>query len=535
MNIPKKLLYAVLVTLIPLICSALANANQGQNSLYINNSGEVVVYESANLTVTSPLKWKGKTVKFKNSNNLEEWCQRKTFNLHATYDVNHVGRGEIFQPYYEEYFENEIYPRLDKTCKLSKRKGISDTFILYMFKKGDVGYWDYLQLRARHKFNPTNGIRESELQFLEMEKYRLGEAKKKLAQEEYTALSEEMRRNRRINAPETEIFSNDLIQIYPPNYREEISVGDKFWCKNPQLNVVAKIPLKKLHTYITDEYLSQIAPEILTQQCTSPSSLQLYFYQENSHHYWEQAYYSVKKRANLEGEKIEYALANQWISDGPLKQMTQIAEYRKNPYIMWQCEEGMFCDLPGGAYLNAIYHNDSKAIQKLEERSYREMKSAARQFDINSGLELIGIRFADHIEKTSLLQLVANMYMYQYQYNYSSCLTANAQSRTFSYTTPKFDYTNLYGMDMGSVGGDRINATYTVNPEFISLLERLGSHFGSQLQEMGANFHKIRGMEITLSDTKRLQQNYKCDGPEVKQFETNLIDLTKKSLGTKPY
>ena len=503
----------------------------GADGIYVNGNDDVVVYETNGLTVTSPLKRKSMAAFYKNANNIEEWCKRKIFNLQATYDVPHDKRDSLFLPHHIEFFSKKIYPRISKTCGLSTTKNNRkwrDTFLFYMQRKGEYSPWDSLTIIAEYIVN-QGGTRD--LQYIEKQSYARLEAKKRLSKKEHDALFAKMTRNRRVNEAKTTYYTDNLIEIHPPNYRDNTKIGDAYWCSKPKLNIVYKTSQEERDTLITKEYLAPIVYEILDKHCKIPDYLDLYFYPQDQDSYWDQVRYTFCKSNNPASLNCSAAYVKEKSRTAGALQIAVVnREYRKNPHKMWQCEKGVFCELPGGAYLNAIYNNDLQTVQKLDKRATKEMKSSARQFDTNTGLEMIGIRFADYIEDITVSTLVANLYTYQYQYNSRACLGSNAQSRTFSFTTPKYRYENLYGMDVGSVGGDTISATYVVNPEFVPLVNKLGSHFGSVMDGMSAKALKFRGINATLKGAKQLQKKYSCDSPEIKQFERNLIDISSKLI-----
>jgi len=200
------------------------------------------------------------------------------------------------------------------------------------------------------------------------------------------------------------------------------------------------------------------------------------------------------------------------LGDTAKKEVEKVASRR-----FGECaDKGFLCDYPGGKYLNAIYRNDTAVV--------------------------------DAIDKTypygSYLVHIANQYMFNYgktvYYNgrssYNSmhsrkCLGPRARSKTFSYTTDVKRYENIYGMDMGSIGGDKISATYTVNPEFYPLLLKIGGHFGDSLEKLRASMNK--NLEVVLDGARKIQATCDCSSPEVKQFERNLISLTTRYLQRK--
>lgn len=164
-------------------------------------------------------------------------------------------------------------------------------------------------------------------------------------------------------------------------------------------------------------------------------------------------------------------------------------------------DDGPFCDLPFGKYYNAIYRNDVKTIKELDRHS----------------------TFGG-----SWIILLANKYMYQYRYWKGVRMRPNAIEKTFSCTTPTYQYTNLYGMDMGTAGGFEFHATYCVNHEFGAILDEVGSHLGdSAVAFVSPQDNNLR---ILAKGVGRFQENYKYDSPEVRQFETNLISITEQFL-----
>ncbi|MDY6880199.1 MAG: tetratricopeptide repeat protein, partial [Thermodesulfobacteriota bacterium] len=170
-------------------------------------------------------------------------------------------------------------------------------------------------------------------------------------------------------------------------------------------------------------------------------------------------------------------------------------------------EKGPFYNLPGGKLIDAIYRNDMKTVKEVE---------------ITSGLKSLN-------SGSSLLNLVANKYMYAFNQNWPYCHQREKRRRRFSVTIKEKKYENIYGMDMGSIPSWTSSATYVVPKEFYYLLERLGSNMGSDHMEMAAKYFRLRKVIKIFDGIDILQQTNKCDSPDIKQFEKNLISLTTRS------
>lgn len=314
------------------------------------------------------------------------------------------------------------------------------------------------------------------------------------------------KRTKKQNAVSNKLLYNDnLVKIYPYGYSLEGNDISKY-----KLKVVYNCSHEERWQKMDkrDFIMSTLLPLFPIKNAYVTPVLTAIYYKEGEKEYWDwETYrYDVKhadytiKSTGLGPELCKRA------KDAEKQAQKKVAA--QEVIFFGECK-GTFCNLPGGKYLNAIYRNDHDLIASLDKR------------------------YAGAFGRSFLI-CISNQYMYNYgKYRINDedkCLTPQAISKTFSYTTPVTKYSNMYGMDMGSTGGVTTSATYTVNPEFYPLLSQVGDHKGGDWELFTAKGAHNRGMEITLKGAKKLQGTFKCNSREIKQFEKNLISLTTRYL-----
>lgn len=501
---------------------------------YMNTYNELVVYDSGPIIISSPFKSRlGRLKLFDHVDTVDGWCKRKNLQFILEYDCDLAERNSYFAPGFEKFFLDKIFPTIKSLCEKSGSKHQGHSFTFFMRKRNETDYWDNLTISVRYKPHSY------EIKSLR-KRYSLMSGRKHITGKERVDLSRKMNRRWLINPPGEEIYEDDFIRIYPHHNGEQVNhkIGMPGWCEKPELNIVYKMPIEERDKMITFEYLSPLLFKIAKQHCSAPAVVTLYFYPENEDSFWDMAEYQYCRLANIndtcrtDNTKFEYG-SELGRSDGPLKTVTLVKKYRKNPYYLWECDDGIFCDLPGGKYLTAIYEKDLDTIKEMDSLAHRELIGALRGWQTKTGLWQVGLDLTRQVKPVSLLLEVANQYMYHYRFNNRECLQSNAVTKTYTYTAETIRYENLYGMDMGSVGGWTAQTTYTVNPEFYPLLVRLGKFSLFSDVEVTAKYLKLRGLERTAQDVKALQKNFNCNSLEIKRFEKNLIELATMALNGK--
>ncbi|MBU4262744.1 MAG: hypothetical protein KKC76_12885 [Proteobacteria bacterium] len=313
------------------------------------------------------------------------------------------------------------------------------------------------------------------------------------------------------------VFSNDLIRVYsrPPHIS---TVMGKTLESFSGFDIEYDFEHADRGKYLSSQYLAQILFPLARKHSgrllSREDTVTVYYYKNGETHHWDSVDYYFPVQ-DWNGKTAKYAeIKHHYLGEAAEKQQNK----SDSSYLGECAVKGPFCDLPGGKYLNAIYRNDTRTLDAMDS------KYALRT--------------------DSLLVHIANQYMYDYDRKTytgyflntaAECFESGARTKTFSMTTDVVNYKTLSGLDAGSVGGDRVASTYTVNAEFYPLLLKIGSHLGGNIEEVIAQNLNLKGMNMALKGAKQLQIKYSCKSNEVKQFEKNLISLTDRFLKKKNY
>lgn len=491
------------------------------------NSESVLILKNADIEIISPAKRQSIGSQYYNVSNIQQWCKRGVelgFNLNAVYKVTHDNRDTLFDSNYPKFVAKKIYPIIDNTCNLKEKSKYSDSINIDMYKKSEIIPWDTVTYTIHYGKN-SSGI--NDIMYVESFGYGLIGAKNKISHNKYSELLNKMNNSKWLNKKDNVLFENELMVINPHS-QNEAGFDNDIICSNPKFNIIFKISTDEKDEKLNFNYMSPVIFNILKNQCKTPAFAHLYFYPEGEHEYWDYSMYQYTKVAHPTPEqcKLEHAeLMGK--SDGNLKITKRIKEEREHPEMAWECKTGVFCEFPGGIYLNAIYNYDRKMIFKLDKKLHKILVSYARKFDTNTGLDMIGMSMARTIKKDTFLKAILNQYTYDYQRKSSQCLSPSALKKTFSYTTDTIRYENLYGMDMGSIGGDTVSATYLVNPDFYPLVLKVGTHLGGGVDKFAAKKLNLQGRYFILEGLSKMQDKYKCNSNEIITFEKNLLKLAK--------
>jgi FKBP-type peptidyl-prolyl cis-trans isomerase len=201
-----------------------------------------------------------------------------------------------------------------------------------------------------------------------------------------------------------------------------------------------------------------------------------------------------------------------WVSQEKDKQRQKQRNMALRIWDHAECQ-GVFCDLSGGLYLNAIYRNDIELIKKLD-----------RIVNV-SGKTSKG-------EDQSILDSLTVQYMYNYSQN---SYRKDVIRKKFTYTTPEYEkWTgSLY---IGKGGGETFATWWEVPSKFLSLCDIFCRYGGPSplhsfsKSELGTNpYHETisGGVEIRENEEKSFVK------PFLSQFEQNLVSLTEKFLANK--
>jgi len=200
-----------------------------------------------------------------------------------------------------------------------------------------------------------------------------------------------------------------------------------------------------------------------------------------------------------------------------------------NPVISWKNGEvscsGAFCDLPGGAYLHAVYRNDVELIKRFDS----SIDSTVRK-KLGAILSLSG-DFGREPQNFSLLPALANAYLAARSYEVSSSCGDDLVRRTVMRKTPTYDMFDADGLYEGQGGGEMYRFTYVLKPELVPLCDSVCDHLGGRSERFALTSLGHGGATSTLGGIEELVAKQACSSSESTQFENNLASMTALYLG----
>lgn len=325
----------------------------------------------------------------------------------------------------------------------------------------------------------------------------------------------------------TPVYEDARIKLFPR--REN-------WCLRVELDAVYRAEHETRDSAFAGSYvkfLSGIVWDLVNDHCGKPLVLGIDNYREGESERWDSMSFLLERpnKSGFEPVNEKYVeLSGHFLG-------ARAKEHRANlnaNHLGKPCVDGPFCELDGGRYLNAIYRGDVATVREIDRQHATELAAMIDKTGTAFGIQAnnpISNLFKEQIASSSFVEDVTNKYMYAYAAWGRQCYKPGAEDKTFRYTTPVVIETDPWGVTTRS-GGEVYEATYTTNPEFFELRDRLGSHGGAQNSD-----------SPTIMKTKRLvykglvamKDHYACHGAKVTQFEHNLRQIAVAQLnGSNP-
>ena len=294
------------------------------------------------------------------------------------------------------------------------------------------------------------------------------------------------------------------------------------YCAQGEFDVRYRVNSEARDSIMSGDYIASIGNlvgNLVGRQCSQISSFTVHSSSIDEDDIWD----SIRFRFNT--------------SRGPNQPLTVVASLTQSDaakeHDLWveknrlgpACD-GPFCDLAGGKYLNAIYRGDSDMVTEIDTLYRGEAIALLNKLQSNLGLGTlpsIGTELAN--EQPNFLVEVARKYMHAYPVWGDSCFDPGAAEKTYSYTTPVVIETDEYGTN--TYGGDTFEASYTVNPDFFSLRDKLASHKAPNRSDDPAN---VWIKTEVYSGILELFGSGACRTAEVKALENQLRLLTNETL-----
>ncbi|MEL6869371.1 MAG: hypothetical protein AAFO81_06185 [Pseudomonadota bacterium] len=291
-------------------------------------------------------------------------------------------------------------------------------------------------------------------------------------------------------------------------------------CKTREVDLVYRINHEARGSLFPGDYDDSIAntvSDLLGRRCGEILKFRVNAYSAGDEVPWDTTEYRYRRNSG----EIPYQGVTVFQSEAAQDHRQAMAKQSFGP-----CS-GAFCEYPGGRYLNAIYRGDLSIVRQIDAL-HREALAAFKQ----SQLELAGRMLGDAAAKiydtvaqpgqVQLLPVVANKYMHAYGMWGDACLDPGAVTQPYRYVTPTVIETDEYGTTTS--GGLVIETTYTNNPEFFPLRDKLASHKGANRSDDPANL-AVKG--AIFKGIVAMTKSGDCRSAEVKQFERNLRQLTE--------
>lgn len=195
-----------------------------------------------------------------------------------------------------------------------------------------------------------------------------------------------------------------------------------------------------------------------------------------------------------------------------------------------------FAALSYGAYFDALYNRDFKALRQLD-RTYLEGVRPLMAFGLQQLSELgplldamAGRRageskaeIAQVLDNLTAVYAVTGAYLLDYQSVYGKCLRDDAITMTVT-TKTDFVTRNGFGTEIGRRPGWTTQDAYRVNAEFAGQLRALFNTANDSAQAQLLDFFLN---DATISElrsaTRALMREFDCNAPEIKQLEAGLL------------
>ena len=309
------------------------------------------------------------------------------------------------------------------------------------------------------------------------------------------------------------------------------------WCGNgPRINpaklkIVYNVQHDKrdaIFGYNYEQFIEDAIRPILAASCAdkAPRMVSLYFFRGDDFEYYDVMRYKLVDDA---GQNVVTLLANTRNEKHPHYKAVAAME------DLGSCEGGPFCELFGGIYLDAIFRGDNELVRQLDRQIAEEVANDPNMAGVNKFTSIITGEQQGVLADTSYLKLLAVYYMGQYSSDFSSspgesCLRPGARSITRKATVPVVHFQDMRGIPQGSTGGWEFGQVYQVNQQFIALCDKICGAGGSSGVEFASHVLGSYKLRSVLVGFKQLISRHKCDSPEVRQFEDNLVTLTFQSL-----
>lgn len=277
-----------------------------------------------------------------------------------------------------------------------------------------------------------------------------------------------------------------------------------------------------------ESFINEAIRPILTASCAdrAPTSVRLYFYRGDEFEYFDALRYDL---LDSDGSPA-VVFSDRWVNEKNGLNKAIVANDE-----LGSCNGEPFCDLLGGVYFNAIYRNDEETVRRIDRQISEEMANDAMHQELNQFTSIVTGEKQGIAENTAYLDMLAIYYMGQYNSTFessdrASCMRPGARQITRKAEVPVVRFEDQFGNDQGATGGWEFGQVYVINKEFVPLCNTICGAGGTDGVNFASNALNSTKLRILLGGVRAMPRLYKCDSPEVRQFEDNFIALTLRSL-----
>jgi hypothetical protein len=452
-----------------------------------------------------------------------EGSQKKTkYRVNVSFSAEHERRTQLFSPSYAGFVKEKVVPSLIKLCgdihiteiemSLSKQREASDPKWFELMNFTITGNGESV---TQTSYN-LNHVAEAHLSMEEIAAL--------MPVESVNASSFPLGR-------EKVLYEDDKITVYARGTP---------WCRplkahrtppseDAGLDIVVPVSYSELHQWLEAHYEyfeHKIIKPLVESSCFPGSSVNAKFYQKGKSAYLENVRYGFKKPKPQAGyayssspRPLVFTVVDRHPGQTREARLASISANKAERDVWRTPCKGTFCWLFGGQYIQAIHANDVHAIKRMDRKIDNAITLWVQR---KLGESIASSKRQDY----SLLPVVADTYLYQYQqYALYGC-PDNLSKKTYFYQYPTFEVPDYGELSMPDMGGEITSSTYIVPTELLPLCDKVCDAFGGNYDRLIINSLNSRPALGTINGVHELLDEYRCDRPDVKQFEDNLARLT---------
>lgn len=483
----------------------------------------------------------------------QEWCENynfpnRSFPVNLFYDVPHEERWDRIGEPLDVWVTEKVVPAIIRTCGFEPAIGYVN---VAMYRKPDnMAPGELLAALKSNKPRPWDSVTlKVAAGQSEVVKHTVHDAQYHMSPEQLSALDprsknqiEEQYRRNEIN--EYELYVNDGVKV--------VSWFDQrgpAWCEHAYVSVIAEYDdvaarrtlLAPDHSTFLEQNvvpgIKKICPEFPHAAKHARQIIQFKFRPKEGRIDDERANphrlnFSVSDNDRI--SLITDLAYDEWKehdrgllvsqADTPEAHAARIRMANLDQVNGWRkgkdtCE-GMFCNVAGGTYYQAILDNNIQLVEALDASLYQ---SAQQQF---GGIISLAQDLGEAHKAFSMLPILANAYLAQYGDLYGIGCKEDLITKTITHRNPYYEMYDYQGFYEGQGGGEVYRHTYLIGQDMEELCDKVCDHLGGRIEIDFIRYTKHKGAINSLTALADLVGKHDCDSPVIRQFEDNLRTLT---------